>query len=453
MSRISLTVALLLLGSLESAHAQPVPAPLPDSPATGPAQLIGRGSAAGAQERVERATEAAESAPQADTTQDEETRQRAQRALAQPEVATSQTDESLPAGTIRVEVTDPNGRPVASAAVRIGVMVQGGDRDAISGQTNAEGVFEKADLPTGSSQAYRVTVPVEGAVYGATPFRLDPSHGQRVRVRRMGTTTDDASLLMVMGQTVLELREGRLHVVQQSQISNLGAETYVFPSGGLPVQLPAGFTAFQSQAMMSDQRLIPNDDGFSLQGSMPSGSVSLAWAYDLPISGRSMTFRVALPFRTARYRVISSAAPGLRLRVTGFPPAQAQDARGESFLVTELQRSPSDPPLRTFTVTVSGIPGPGPQRMIALGAAGLLLFIALIFVFRPGDRRKAEAAVLDARRLEILAEVKELERLRSASEVGPKYHERRLRQLTTELARVLQLQERQAAVDAPATAA
>jgi len=84
-----------------------------------------------------------------------------------------------------------------------------------------------------------------------------------------------------------------------------------------------------------------------------------------------------------------------------------------------------------------------------LGAAGVLLLIALIFIFKPGDRHQAEAAVLQARRTEILAEVKELERLRGASEVGPKYHERRLRELTTELARVLQTQERQAAADAP----
>ena len=446
--RISLLLGLvLMLGPTRQASAQP--APMPDSPASGPAELIGRGNAAGAQERVDRATEAADAADTPEESQAEENQRRARRALAQPQLATSETDPSLPAGTIHVDVVAPDGTPLAGAAVRIGIMVQGGNRAALTGETDENGVFEKASLPTGTGQAYRVTVPIDGATYGAMPFRLDPTSGERVRVRRMNTTTDTSTLLMVQGQAVLELVQGRLHIMQEARISNLGNDTVVFPDGGLAVQLPAGFTAFQTEAVMSDQRLIPNDDGFSLQGSMPTGSVDLSWAYDLPIDGRSLTFRIALPFRTAEYRVISSAAPGLQLRAIGFPPAQAQDARGESFLITEIQRGPNDAPLRSFTVTLSGIPGPGPERLIALGAAGVLLLIALIFIFKPGDRHQAEAAVLQARRTEILAEVKELERLRGASEVGPKYHERRLRELTTELARVLQTQERQAAADAP----
>lgn len=455
-------VAALLLTPL-SAGAQPT------SPATGPAQLIGRGNAAGEANRVERATSAADQAtPEATaeeapgeatpssggapTESEQALRARARRALGSTEPASTAVDQALPAGTIHVTVLGADDRPAADVPVRIGIMAQGGAHDAVNGQTNAQGVFEATGLATGGDQAYRVTVPADGATYGATPFRLDLVHGQRVQIRRMATTHDDRAIIVVMGQSVLEMRDGRLHIVQQAQISNMGRDTYVFPEGGAQIALPSGFMAFEAQAVMTDQRITPNDDGFTIAGSIAAGSVTLAWAYDLPLDGRSMSFRVVLPFRAARYRVISSASPGLSLRATGFPAAQPTDAQGESFLITELARSPSDAPLTSFTVTLDGIPGPGPQRMIALGLAGVLVLLGFALFFKPGDRRRAEVAVLDARRQEILAEVTELGRAREASEVGPKYYDRRLGELRTELARLLQTQDRIAATGSPAKA-
>src|SRR5262249_30147008 len=99
---------------------------------------------------------------------------------------------------------------------------------------------------------------------------------------------------------------------------NLGQETYVLPREGIMFDLPPGHLAFQSQAVMTDQHFEEvRGRGFRLRGSFPPGHVSLAWAYDLPVSYGEMRIPVQIPFATFTYRVMAEALPGLTLRVDG----------------------------------------------------------------------------------------------------------------------------------------
>src|SRR5690606_29746068 len=225
-----------------------------------------------------------------------------------PPAVTAQPSPDLPAGTVRVIVTDDSGRPAEGATVLLGTMGQGGERNRVSALTGAQGEHRWEGLPSGQSQAYRVNVPFEGATYSSTPFQLPPDQGYDVRVVRLPVTHDDRTVLQLIGQTFVEIREERLHVIQQAQLANMSqtAQTYVFPEGGLRVPLPDGFVAFQTQAVMTDQR-VEEIAGYGLRihGSLPPGRVTLTWAFDLPITGRDMDVTLAVPFRTYIYRVIT----------------------------------------------------------------------------------------------------------------------------------------------------
>jgi hypothetical protein len=365
-----------------------------------------------------------------------------ERAFREPRVASADPSPALPPGQIRVRVVDEHGDPVPSQAIQLGVMRQGGDRERMPGVTDASGVFVYTDLPTGSGQAYRVNVPRDGATYSSTPFQLPTGMGYDVRVEVRPTVRSDRSLLLVLGQTMVELRDERLHVIQQARLSNLGAATYLFPEGGTRIRLPRGFTAFQTQPVMTDQRVVEiAGEGIRIEGSLPTGQVTLAWAFDLPVTGSEMEIEIPNPFRTFQYRVIATAPRGMSMEVDDMPTPVRFDDHGQPLLGTEVQRSPEQAPLSMIRIRLRGIPGPGPARWVALGIASLFVALGLVLFARRG-RTDGGAAHRAARRKELLAEADALERDFEAGEVGPEHRQSRRAAIVRELAVLLYQDER-----------
>lgn len=366
------------------------------------------------------------------------------RAMAPPNVASGSESDAVPAGSIRVTVVDEHDTPVPDASVALGIMRQGGDRERTPSTTGADGVSTYSSLPTGTGQAYRVNVMFEGATYSSTPFQLPPTRGYDVLVHRLPTTHDERVLLLVIGQTFVEIHEERLHIIEEMQLSNLGESTYVFPSEGIVIDLPEGFVAFQTQPVMTDQRIEEvSGEGVALHGSLPPGRVTLAFAFDLPIRGRDMAFEVALPIRPYIYRVIVDAPQGLRLDVDGMPHAIRFEDQGRSLLGTEIQREPSDARITHLVVSLHGVPGPGPLRWIALGIALVLVLGGVFTASRTADTRKLEpAAVFTARRRALLEDLRLLEAEHEAGEIGPSYRQSQRSAIVRSLAALLHEEDR-----------
>ena len=357
-----------------------------------------------------------------------------------PELVTSVVDPKLPAGSILVEVVELSGAPVSKQAVRLGLMEQSGGRESKACVTDEKGTCSFDTLLTDDKHSYRVNVPYQGARYSSTPFRLDAASGQKVRVVRLPTTTDDSRIFQVLGRTMIEFKEDRAHVSQEAGLTNLGDTTYVFPDGGLPIRLPEGFTGFDSMAVMTDQRLAVTDDGLELGGSMPPGRADLMWSYDVPIHGTSISMEQAVPFATMEYQVISDYVDGMTLEVEGFQVARVHEGGDRRFLVAGLMRRPGDPPIDPLKIHIRGIPGGGPWPYLASAIAAIFVFLGIVLVSRPLDQTAAFARVRDGRRAELLDEIASLENQRKADAIGPHYYEQRRRELTDELAIVLRMQ-------------
>lgn len=365
------------------------------------------------------------------------------RAMAPPTATAGVESDDVPAGSIRVIVVDAEGHPQPDAEVQLGIMHQGGDRDRTPGTTGADGIYTYSDLPTGVGQAYRVNVPYQGATYSSMPFQLPPARGYEVRIERVPTTHDQRVLLMVVGQTFMEIHEERLHIVQEMQLSNLGDTTYVFPDDGLTMHLPEGWLAFQTQAVMTDQHVEElADQGASIHGSLPPGRVTLTYAYDLPITGREMTFEISLPIRSYIYRVIVDAPATLTLDVDDMPRAIRFEDQGRSLLGTEIQRQPGDPQLQHLVVTLRGIPGPGPLRWIALAIAIVFALGGGLLAWRGGAERPAVTqAAFAQRKRELLEELRLLEAEYESGEIGPAYRQSHRSAIVRTLAALLHEEE------------
>lgn len=369
------------------------------------------------------------------------------RALQGIEIAQAAPDPSVPPGQIHVRVIDGMGLAVPGASVRLGSMGAGGARDADTAQTDDQGRAVFSGLEAGGS-AFRITLDHEGARYGCTPFRLEGERGHRVLIRRLPTADNPNLLLQMLGRMMLEYKKDTVRVTVEAQLTNLGRETFVFPRrdednplGGLFVALPEGFSNFQFQQVMTDQRINEEEGGFRITGSIPPGRVALLWAYELPLRGDTFRVQIANPFRTYQYQVISEASESMRLDVEGFEPAQTHEGGGHRFLQTRTLRQPSDPILETVILEVRGIPAPSELRWVALGVSLFLGLIMLALLFRKGDARYYFESLRQARREELLAEAAALQADHDAGEVGPEFHARRMREITDELAGLLQVDQ------------
>lgn len=369
------------------------------------------------------------------------------------QVATAMPSSQVPAGSIRVTVVDETGAPVSGAEVNIGLMGAEGRRERRRQRTDATGVTTFAGLQTGPVEAYRVNLPYSGALYSSNPFQLPPMVGYDVRITRLPTTRDPASILLVHGDLSVELREGRLHITQSAQLMNLAQQTYVFPADGLPIVLPPGFTAPQTEPVMTDQKLIGDERGYKLSGSLPPGTVVLSWAYDVPLEGAEQVIELPVPFRTYSYRVITDAPEGASLDVeavtrgattdgtpvSNFTRAEVVENEGRRLFVSELQRNSQDPALQLIRVRFSGLPTPGPLRWIAVIGALLLTIAGAYVAFVSGGAQSGDA--LATRKSQVLEALEALERQRKSEKIGPRTYTDERERLVIELAAVIRAEE------------
>jgi len=367
--------------------------------------------------------------------------------LARRPMAKADPSTEVPVGSIRVRVLDVNERPVAGAELQLGTMSQDSARKAVPGRTGADGQYVFASLATGDKQAYRVNLLHQGAKYSSTPFRLPVDRGYDVVLRQLDTTRDARDLVLYVGATSLELKEERLRIVQQARLVNIGARTYVFPEDGLLVPLPKEAVAFQTEEVMTDQHLKEEPGkGVRISGSVPPGEITLMWGFDVPQTSTSAEFTFDLPWITFAYRVLADGAPGMTLDVDGFPPAELHSDGNRRFYVTEIVKRVGEPPLRQVRVRLSGIPGPGPMRFIAVGLALLVVGLGVV-VARGQQPVKVQARpdalrTLERERARLLERARELEAERERGEIGPEFHRAALSDLEEQLSAVLYEQKR-----------
>lgn len=357
-----------------------------------------------------------------------------------PDLVTSVVDPELPAGTIRVEIVDPVGGAAADQAVLLGLMEQSGSRESDACVTDTTGSCSFEALPTDAKHSYRVNVPFKGARYSSTPLRLDAEKGQRVRIVRLPVTTNNSKVFQVLGRTMVEFRDGRARVSQDARLTNLGELTYVFPEGGMRIPLPDGFKAFDALTVMTDQRVSATDDGLQISGSILPGRADLRWAYDVPVSGTSLSIKQSVPFATMEYQVVSDYIDGMTLEVEGFQVARVHEGGDRRFLVASVMRGPGDAPIDPLRIHIRGIPGAGPLPYLAAVVAVIFAFLGIWLLFRPSDQTAVLVKVREDRRAELLEEIASLESQRKAEAIGPSFYEHRRRELTDELAIVLRMQ-------------
>lgn len=370
------------------------------------------------------------------------------RVLQPPQPASARPSESLAAGTVRVLVVDGSGAPVPDVPVNIGSLAAG-ERSRNNGRTGGDGIATFTELSVGTSQAYRVNVPNDGATYSTAPFQLPTDRGYEVRVSRLPVTRDDDAVFFHTFRIMITQRGERMQVTHQTELTNAGASTFVFPEDGLRASLPEDALNFQFQRVMTNQRVeeIADEHAYAIHGSLPPGTMQLAWAYDLPVEGGDIELTVPVPLRFFGIQVVVEALPELRLDVRDLPAPERFDTQGHPCedsrqtsgcaWVTQMRRGPTDAAIPELAIRISGIPGPGPVRWIAVFFTILLVFAGLLILTTSGSAREEGIEVRALREAALREEAASLAEELEAGDIGPEYEKRRRAEIARELAVLL----------------
>ncbi len=350
-----------------------------------------------------------------------------------------EADSTLVPGTIAVEIRDADDGPLANETVTLGILVnsiaKGDSRKHLQATTDDHGRVVFAGLETASNIAYRVSSGFQGGAFAASPFQLEHAKAMHVVLHVYPVTRDlQAAVLVVEATIAAEVREDRLQVEEVFTLYNLGRTAW--QPDGVTMTLPDGFTAFNAQASMSDQGVDELGGTARLRGTFAPGRHAVEFRWQLPMSGaKDMDFDVGLPPHVAIARAVMPAASDIQLAASGFPASEIRrDGKGQRFLVVERRLRPEDPKLTTMRIAISGLPTPGPERLVATLLAAIGVAAGLGFSF---SRRSDAPAPDSSARLALLGELGELEKARIAGQVGPKTYERTRRELVDALAYTL----------------
>ena len=350
-------------------------------------------------------------------------------------------DSSLPTGSITVLIANPAGTPMPGTPVTLGIVynsvAKGESRKRVIATTNDQGIARFDNLESGSGVAYRPQVITDGT-FSVAPFRLPEKNGMKA-ILHVYPTVESVESAMIVTQAILytEVKDDRVQVQQSFRIYNFGKNAWV--PKDLVVPLPENFTAFSTQQGMTDIGVdsVPKQ-GVRIHGTFPPGQHVLEFRWQLPYAGEAeVSFDVGMAPHVAASRVIAPASRDMKLDVPGFPPPKpTNDGQGQRALVTEKQLRRDEPPLKSVTIAVRGLPTEGPAKfvatLLALGGLGVGLVLGSK---RPSKRdRKAE-------RDRLLAERTDLERAHLAGDVGPKTYDAARRDLLDALARTFATEE------------
>ncbi len=369
--------------------------------------------------------------------------------------------EELPPGTIKVRVEDRNRAPIPNRFVRIGVMNQNPGagapaRSQHTADTDAQGIATFEGLPTGTTQAYRITVPHGVATLGSMPFRLPTDRGYAASARVLPLTSDMSKVFQLMHRTRISLVEGRMRLTQQVQWVNLSNELFVFPEAGTFAALPKEATAFQPQASMTDQRVnyqpaeSAKPGGVRLRGSLPPGRTNMVWSFDVPIEvpafslgTGALDLEIPVTFNTFLGRVEVQELAGLGVTVDGMPNPERHPTAGGPVWVTEAPRKGKVDSTAPIVIHLTGIPGPGPWRWLALFAAiPIAAFGVAVGKRKANAPSKADPTPTSPTPevADLVAQYHQLTALHAAGEIGPQYLTTEQHRLRTQIAESIRSQ-------------
>lgn len=363
----------------------------------------------------------------------------------QPPPDSARPDGTLPAGSVAIRILDQNQVPVPNAPVGLRIVRQSvaeGDQSALrKGTTNAQGEVGFQDLSTSSQVVYQVTATRQGASYASPQFVLQPTAGVQVTLHVYPVTSNvNEALIGAQGWVFIEPRDDVFQFDVLYRLYNFGPITWL--PNDLVLSLPEDFKGFTNQEGMSDVQAIAVENvGVRVAGTISPGQHDVVFRFQIPNEhDAKATFDLGLPPHVAALQVEVQASSAMNMSIDGFgAPERGRNRRGQHVLTAMRRMAEGDSEMRQLSITLTGIPNPGPGRWVAVFAAIGLALSGAAYAFsasqQRGPSRVAKRDLQNARQV-ILDELVSLEKAYRDGKIGPKTYEQAHNALRDSLARL-----------------
>jgi len=367
----------------------------------------------------------------------------------QPPQDQSKKDARLPVGTLAIFLRDAFGRPVPDQDFELlivhSTVAAGESRESKAGTTDGEGGAIFSDLQIGSGHQYSARVTRDGAVFDTGAMQLDDQSGAIALLHVFEVTKSiDQAQAWSTSEVRVTLKEDVLVVTYRSEYTNpspyawLANEQIVFPKGHKALSTPDGM----------NPKILPNDDGAMMSGTMRPGRHQIAFSFHVPfeLDGDQTLPLVMLP-NTAQIGIGVSASKTMKLDVSpGFTTARrVHDGTGWWLVSTREIQSLNHPFIPRAQVQIEGLPTRHWGAWVAVAVALLAALLAGAYVF---TRRKSTTLADDSyqdlveARQSLLDEFVALERAQRRGDVGPKTYARIREAMLDALARIVDRMEK-----------
>jgi hypothetical protein len=358
----------------------------------------------------------------------------------------SEEDLTLPVGSIVATIRDAQDKSIPRAPLTLTILrntvAKGESTDRRDMVTDDNGSVRFDGLEIGSGVTYRISTKRGSATYSLPPFPLNDRAGRRAVLHSYETSSAIEEISVGMQEVVfLSLREDSIQVEQLISVFNLGAISWIADT---TFSLPTGFKAFNKQETMSDGRIDEvKGTGAALRGTFPPGRRDISFRYQVPLDNEAkQTLRMEMPPHVAQARVIAESSKSMGLEVPGFPKPQQTRREGKRLLITERQISRNEGGLSMLEATLTGLPTPGPGRIIAAVMACLIVAAGIVHFVRNSSNATMDAEARDdliEAREALLSEIVALERAHKSGEIGPRTYARLRAALLDSLARIVSM--------------
>jgi hypothetical protein len=204
--------------------------------------------------------------------------------------------------------------PLARQSVTL-KMAQGNlSIDVATVTTDIHGSYSFANLSTGRTTDYILSISYQGAQYTSNPITLDTKPMQQVNLTVYEATTSTANMAIVRATILLhkpDAQKGSIPVSELIIFRNLDNRTYVgsldashgkpnalrfaLPHTARNIVLGKGFDGYQA---------IQVNSGFAANAAVPPGDSQFAFTFDMPYTTSSYDFGYAVLYPTVQLTVL-----------------------------------------------------------------------------------------------------------------------------------------------------
>jgi len=322
-------------------------------------------------------------------------------------------------GVIRGQVINgtPGGASVASQAITLKTYLDKAPQaTTATTPADAQGNFSFSGLAVGKEYSYEAVASFQGVTYASGPLTFKEGETALTTVVKVyGTTTDLASVLVMLSHMILYAQGDSVLVKEYYLFMNSANQTYIglgegHSGGVLHFGLPAGAANLQLTYGPTQNDIVTTGDGFWDKLPLLPGASEVGYSYTLPLVSGRLALTHGIDYPTGRFDLL---VQGGGLDVTGdrLTADQPMNISGTSYTHLSADNLGTGQTLTITATTPSKSGGFSGFWLVLLGVliAGAVFIPLYLFRWKRSPATVPAGSGNAARRQELLSELAALD--------------------------------------------